>query len=106
MMRSLVAGFVLCAFATSTRLQTTPLPAVDARCTRDSDCGVVLFYLDGADTCCGGCGISTPGNKKWVADVTKACASYVVETHKSCPALACPTGRTTTECKAGACVLK
>jgi len=60
-------GVIVFLFGGAVLVAAPNLPPVDTKCTRDSDCGVVLLYLDGPDQCCSGCGIDlTPEN--WSAD--------------------------------------
>jgi hypothetical protein len=94
-------------FAGSVMVATgATLPPLDTRCSTDADCGTVPFALSpGNDQCCYQCGQSTAGNKKWIADVNRACDAYLKASNKSCARLACVSGITATQCKAGTCVL-
>ena len=97
----------LVAFAfAATFVGAVSIPAVDARCASDADCGVTFLTLaPGPYQCCVGCGTSTAGNKSWVASVEAACKTFVAEEHRQCPALACPSGPLRSVCNHGACKL-
>jgi hypothetical protein len=102
-MRRLIAlgvmAFVLVAAA-------APIPPVDARCSRDSDCGVSFLTLaPGPFQCCIGCGTSTAGNTAWVASLEATCRAYVASEHVQCPSLACPSGPLHSTCDHGTCKL-
>jgi hypothetical protein len=94
--------FVVIASPTSTPV----VPPLDAHCVEDSDCAVTFVSLSGPSLCCVGCGTSTAGNKAWVKKVAETCPDVLANEHRTCPALACPSGRTRTECKASTCVLE
>lgn len=83
-----------------------PIPPVDARCSRDADCGVSFLTLaPGPYQCCVGCGTSTAGTTAWVASVETTCKAYVASEHVQCPALACPSGPLRSTCDHGTCKL-
>ena len=85
---------------------TSGLPALDAHCSVDADCGATTLVLeDTATQCCTGCGTSTAGTTQWVASVAQACQQLLRTKHKMCPMLRCVGGITRTACRAGTCVL-
>lgn len=82
------------------------LPAVDARCSVDTDCAATMLDTTGPNTCCSGCGTSTAGNKAWVRSFEASCPAWLSAMGRTCPARACVGGRLTTACDAGRCVIR
>ena len=82
-----------------------PLPAVDARCASDADCGVTLVALEGDERCCYACGQSTAGNRAWLASLDRACRQVLADEKRTCAGRRCRSGPTRATCERGSCVV-